>query len=225
MLIQLKESGCKNMIKLLIIENQRLIGEGFRSILENDCEIEVVDLACDAYEAIELCKKHSPDVMLMDLHLPVWDGIEGVRMMKSLYNHIKVLILSSLDDFRSVSEALKNGADGYILKDMTPDKLLAAIKDTVKGLNIIDEKVYHNIVKKFNEPAKKNSEYGLTEREKMVIELVVHGNSNKLIASALNITEGRVKNIITRVLEKLDLSDRTSLAVFAVNNKLFKQIV
>ncbi len=128
-------------------------------------------------------------------------------------------MLTTFDDDEMVSEALKNGADGYILKDINAEKLISTIKGTAKGLNVIDENVYQNIVNKFNQPDNLKPEHALTDKEIRLIELVVYGKSNKEIAAKLAITEGRVKNIITNILSKLGLSDRTSLAVYAVKNK------
>jgi DNA-binding NarL/FixJ family response regulator len=207
------------LIKVLITEDKRLIGEGFKFIIESDEEINVVGLALNGYEALEMCKIHKPDLVLMDLKMPCCDGIEGTKLIKSFSANIKVLVLTTFDDDEMVSEALKNGADGYILKDINAEKLISTIKGTAKGLNVIDENVYQNIVNKFNQPDNQKPEYALTEREINLIELVVYGKSNKEIAAKLNITEGRVKNIITNILSKLGLSDRTSLAVYAVKNK------
>ncbi len=207
------------MIKVLITEDKRLIGEGFKFIIESDEEIKVVGLALNGYEALELCKIHKPDLVLMDLKMPCCDGIEGTKLIKSFSANIKVLVLTTFDDDEMVSEALKNGADGYILKDINAEKLISTIKGTAKGLNVIDENVYQNIVNKFNQPDNQKPEHALTDREIRLIELVVYGKSNKEIAAKLAITEGRVKNIITNILSKLGLSDRTSLAVYAVKNK------
>ncbi|QNU67286.1 response regulator transcription factor [Ruminiclostridium herbifermentans] len=207
------------MIKVLITEDKRLIGEGFKFIIESDEEINVVGLALNGYEALEMCKIHKPDLVLMDLKMPCCDGIEGTKLIKSFSANIKVLVLTTFDDDEMVSAALKNGADGYILKDINAEKLISTIKGTVEGLNVIDENVYQNIVNKFNQPDNQKPEYALTDREIKLIELVVYGKSNKEIAANLNITEGRVKNIITSILSKLGLSDRTSLAVYAVKNK------
>lgn len=207
------------LIKVLITEDKRLIGEGFKFIIESDEEINVVGLAMNGYEALELCKIHKPNLVLMDLKMPCCDGIEGTKLIKSYSANIKVLVLTTFDDDEMVSEALKNGADGYILKDINAEKLISTIKGTAKGLNVIDENVYQNIVNKFNQPDNQKPEYALTDKEIRLIELVVYGKSNKEIAAKLTITEGRVKNIITNILSKLGLSDRTSLAVYAVKNK------
>ncbi len=204
---------------MLITEDKRLIAEGFKFLVESDDEISVVGLALNGYEALEQCKICKPDLVLMDLKMPDCDGIEGTKLIKSFSTNIKVLVLTTFDDDEMVAEALKNGADGYILKDINAEKLISTIKGTAKGLNIIDENVYQNIVNKLKQPNNKKPEYTLTDREITLIELVVCGKSNKEIAAKLNITEGRVKNIITNILSKLGLSDRTSLAVYAVKNK------
>ncbi len=207
------------MIKVLIAEDRRLIADGIKFIIESDNEIEVVGLAMNGKEAFELCKIHNPDLVLMDLKMPSYDGIEGTKLIKNYSSDIKVLVLTTFDDTECVSEALKNGADGYLLKDINAEKLISTIKGVAKGLNVIDENVYQNIVNRFNQTDSKKPEYTLTEREINLIELVVYGKSNKEIAAELNITEGRVKNIITNILSKLGISDRTSLAVYAVKNK------
>jgi len=210
------------MIKVLIAEDQRLIGEGIKFIIEKSCEIEVVGIAKNGFEALELCKRFLPDVVLMDLKMPVCDGIEATKLIKFFMVKIKILILTTFDDEESVSEALKNGADGYLLKDISSEQLIATIKNVVIGLIIIDEKVYHNIVKKFDSNLRKDEVHHLlTKREKAVISLVIYSKTNKEIAFELEITEGRVKNIITSILKKLELVDRTALAVYAIKNKIY----
>ncbi|MCX7708591.1 MAG: response regulator transcription factor [Clostridia bacterium] len=214
------------MIKVVIADDQVILRESLKFIVEQDPEIEVVGCAGNGREALKQCDQLIPNIVLMDIMMPGCDGVEGTRLIKEKYSSIKVLILTTFNDDENISKALKNGADGYILKDIKPEELILAIKSVARGLGIIHKNAMSSVVKQFNS----NQETGtqkdlninveLTEREIGIIKLIVDGNNNKEIASELFLTEGSVKNIITGILAKLKLKDRTQLAVFAVKNNL-----
>lgn len=213
------------MIKVLIVDDQLILRESLKFIIEQDSDIKVVGCACNGLEAVEFCKKNPPDVILMDIKMPVCDGIEGTKLIKSQFETVKIMVLTTFNDDENISKALKNGADGYILKDIMPDELILAIRSINKGLNIIHKNALNSVVRQFNandtvELQARSIKVDLTDREISIVELIVDGKSNKEIAAVLFITEGTVKNIITGILEKLELKDRTQLAVFAVRNKL-----
>lgn len=213
------------MIKVMLVDDQTMLRQSLKFIIEQDSKIEVVGSAGNGKEAFELCEELLPDVVLMDIMMPECDGVEGTRLIKSKYPHIKVIILTTFNNDENVKSALKNGAAGYILKDLDPDDLILAIKSVSKGMSIMHQNVFDSVVKRVNEeeeeaPEKAQSAVHLTDREISVIRLIVDGKSNKEIGAILFITEGSVKNVVTGILEKIGLKDRTQLAVYAVKNHL-----
>ncbi len=213
------------MIKVMLVDDQTMLRQSLKFIIEQDSKIEVVGLAGNGKEAFELCREVLPDVVLMDIMMPECDGVEGTRLIKSKYPSVKVIILTTFNNDENVKNALKNGAAGYILKDLDPDDLILAIKSVAKGMSIMHQNVFDSVVKRVNEeeekaPEKTKSAVHLTDREISVIRLIVDGKSNKEIGAILFITEGSVKNVVTGILEKIGLKDRTQLAVYAVKNHL-----
>jgi DNA-binding NarL/FixJ family response regulator len=208
------------MIKIAIIDDQFILREGLKYIIESDSEIEVVGCATNGREALELCEQYKPDLVLMDIIMPEVDGVEATRLIKEKYGaQIKVVILTTFSDDEHIVRAIANGADGFILKDIQPADLFRTIKSTVAGLSIIEEGSLSSVVKKL----KTNREIpriDLTDREKSVLRLIVEGKDNKEIALELYLTEGSVRNIVSGILRKLDLRDRIQLAIFAVKNEL-----
>lgn len=217
------------MTKLLIVDDHKLIRECFKKILDGRDDFAVIGCASDGYEALAFCENETPDVILMDLMMPICDGIEATRLIKIKHPHIKVLILSSSNYSEDVSKALLNGADGYVLKDIGTEELIISIKSTLHGFEIIQKDLFKTISfpSSFNSMNKKTKvitindmEIKLSERELKIIQMVTDGYSNKDISSELFIAEGTVKNAMTEIIAKLQLKDRTQLAVYAIRNKL-----
>ncbi|HEY9061511.1 MAG TPA: response regulator transcription factor [Pseudobacteroides sp.] len=214
------------MIKVLIVDDQAMLRQSLKFIIEQDSAIEVAATAGNGEDAFRLCSELNPDVVLMDIMMPVCDGIEGTRIIKSTYPNIKVIILTTFNNDENIKNALQNGAAGYLLKDADPEDLILAIKSVAKGMSIIHHDVFDNVVKKVShiEPQKSTEVNGpdihFTDRELDVIRLIVDGKSNKEIGSELFITEGTVKNIITGTLDKAGVKDRTQLAVYAIKNHI-----
>lgn len=215
------------MIKVIIIDDQVILRESLKFIVEQDPEIEVVGLGGNGKEALELCGKLAPDVVLMDIMMPICNGVEGTKLIKAKFNAIRVIILTTFNDEENISMAIKNGADGYVLKDIKPDELILAVKSVAKGFSIMHHTALDTVAKQIDNDTEltqpkqgPKSDINITDRELSIIRLIVDGKSNKEIASCIFITEGSVKNIITNILEKLNLKDRTQLAVFAVKNNI-----
>lgn len=214
------------MIKVLIVDDQAMLRQSLKFIIEQDLGIKVEATAGNGEDAFKLCGELKPDVVLMDIMMPVCDGIEGTRLIKSKYPNIKVIILTTFNNDENIKNALQNGAAGYLLKDADPEDLILAIKSVAKGMSIIHHDVFDNVVKKVGdiEPHKPSEEINtsihFTDRELDVIRLIVDGKSNKEIGAELFITEGSVKNIITGTLDKAGLKDRTQLAVYAIKNRI-----
>jgi DNA-binding NarL/FixJ family response regulator len=216
------------MIKVLIVDDQIILRESLKFIIEQDSDINVVGLAGNGKEALSMCEKLNPDVVLMDIMMPECDGVEGTRLIKSKYETIKVIILTTFNDEKNVSTAIKNGADGYVLKDISPDQLILAIKSVFKGFSIMQQSTLNTFA---DSKEKRNNKKSITvkvkgvniklgKNELEILNLIVEGKSNKEIAETMFITEGTVKNTISHMLGKLNLKDRTQLAVFAVKNNI-----
>lgn len=214
------------MIKIIIADDLSMLRQGIQVILEQDSEIEVCALASNGKEAFELCEVHKPDVVLMDMRMPDFDGAYGTRMIKEKYPDIRVLVLTTFDDDETVAEAMEGGADGYILKEMDNEKIIQSVKAVSSGINVFGPNVYSGIQKKITEPAKQNAQTNtdavsdLSPRELEIMILIAEGLDNKNIAAKLFLAEGTVRNNISRMLDKLNLKDRTQLAVYAVKNNI-----
>ncbi|EKQ50378.1 MULTISPECIES: response regulator transcription factor [unclassified Clostridium] len=217
------------MTRVIIAEDQRLLRESFKNIIENNSDIQVIACASNGEEAYNLCKEHEPEVVLMDLSMPICNGTEATKLIKLNFPSVKVLILTASNDKMDVTDAISNGADGYILKDISTEELILSIKSASLGLGIITKDVLSPIVsnlRKENKKTKKKTlniegiNIFLTEREIKIVSMIVDGKDNKEIGASLFIAEGTVKNIITEIISKLQLKDRTQLAVYAVKNGL-----
>ncbi|MBE6851920.1 MAG: response regulator transcription factor [Ruminococcus sp.] len=213
------------MIKIIIADDLSMLRQGIQVVLEQDSELKVSALAADGKEAFELCAEHRPDVVLMDMRMPEYDGAYGTRLIKESYPETKVLILTTFDDDETVAEAMECGADGYILKEMENTKIIQAVKAVNSGINVFGPNVYSGIQKKLStatRSAEKNSDTypELSARERDIIILIAEGFDNKDIAARLFLAEGTIRNNISKMLDKLGLKDRTQLAVFAVKNNI-----
>jgi len=198
------------------------------TVLEQDSELEVVALAENGKEAFEKCGVYQPDVVLMDMRMPDYDGAFGISNIKEKYPDIKVLVLTTFDDEETIEKAVRSGADGYILKEMADEKVIVSVKSVHAGISVFGSGVYNTMrVQMEQGPDKKNtasaiaeSDQSFSDRERDMLRLVAQGYDNKEIASELFLAEGTVRNQISRLLEKLELKDRTQLAVYAVKHGL-----
>jgi len=207
------------LIKVVIAEDVDILRNGLKTIIEQDEEIEICGLAANGDEAFSLCEIHTPDLVLMDMRMPVCDGETATKNIKQAFPEIKVLILTTFDDKDTVNAAMTSGADGYILKSVDEKKLVHAIKSTLAGISVIGSEVFDNIRNRYFSGDFNPSM--LSEREREILSQLAAGNSNKDIAKALFLSEGTVRNLISNLLEKLKVKDRTQLAVFAVKNNFY----
>lgn len=208
------------MIKVLIADDVEILRRGLEAVLSQDSEINVVGQAANGKEALEMCIKRSPDVVLMDMRMPVYDGEYGTRQIKTHFPNIKVLVLTTFDDSETVQKAVACGADGYILKEMENEKIINAVKTVHSGINVFGASVFSSIRQNMPVSQPAASGFELSERDRELMALICDGCDNKEIAAKLFLAEGTVRNNISRLLEKLGLKDRTQLAVFAVKNNL-----
>ena len=207
------------MINVVIVDDVQILRAGLKAVLMQDGGINIAGEASDGKEAYEMCVRLRPDVVLMDMRMPGFDGSYGTRQIKEKLPGVKVLVLTTFDDKETVSKAMAAGADGYILKEMDNDQIINSIKTVAGGINVFCDNVFRSIRKESSVPQDARS-LDLTEREIEFLKLICEGCDNKEIASRLFLAEGTVRNGISRLLEKLKLKDRTQLAVFAIKNDL-----
>ena len=205
-------------IKIIIADDSDFVRDGMRIILEVDEDFKVIGCARNGREAIELAKENAPDIFLMDIQMPEMDGIEATKYIVE-HNLGKVLILTTFDDDELVQNALKNGAKGYLIKNHTPEHLKHMIKSVYNGTSVMEEAILENLAKNTDVKTGGFCEDGYTAREMDIIKAVAEGLSNKEIANRLFISEGTVKNYITSILAKENLSHRTALAVYYLTGK------
>lgn len=214
-------------IKVLIADDIMILRQGLKAVLEQDEGIEVVALAQNGKEAYEKSRVFMPDVVLMDMRMPDYDGAYGIHAIKEKLEDVRVLVLTTFDDEETIERALASGADGYILKEMEDEKVIASVKSVYAGMNIFGDGVYRAMRNRMEQAVGKKEikkqesiTAAFTSRERDVLKLIAQGNDNKEIAEILFLAEGTVRNQISKLLEKLSLKDRTQLAVYAVKNGL-----
>jgi len=213
-------SETENKIKIIIADDSFVFRESIKELLSRDPELLIAALASNGKEAFELCCGHKPDVIIMDVRMPICNGIEGTRLIKSHMPDVKVIILTTFEDRDYITEAIKYGAEGYVLKDSGYDHIRMIIKSVYRGYPVFHKKALDSVAQSISENKPEKVEISLSETEQKILRLVVQGRSNKQIAFILGLSEGRIKNILTELFEKTNTADRTQLAVFAVRNDL-----
>ncbi|WP_002151354.1 response regulator [Bacillus cereus] len=210
------------MIRIMIVDDQSLIRDGLAMILNLRPELEVVGTASDGDEVVQKVKQLQPEIILMDIRMPRMNGVEGTRLVREQFPHIKVLMLTTFSDSELIFEALEQGASGYLLKDMETDVIVQAILTVYGGGAVLPQDITAQIVKELKKtkvavecPTPEQLEQ-LTEREVDVLREIGLGLNNKEIAEKLFITEGTVKNHVSNLISKLELRDRTQAAIYAV---------
>jgi two-component system, NarL family, response regulator LiaR len=207
------------MIKLLICDDQYVVREGLKAIFETDTSLQVVGTAADGAEALELIPQLQPDLVLMDLKMPVMNGVQATRHIRQKYPKVKILVLTTYDADEWVFDAIRSGAAGYLLKDTQREALIAAVKDTMAGKTPVDAavagKLFAQVVQGTPGPQSALVDT-LTEREKDILRLLGAGLPNADIAARLCFSEGTVRNYISSILDKLGVADRTQAAVLAL---------
>jgi len=221
----------KAVITIALIDDHKLFREGVKRILSYEPSFEVVAEANDGSEAKDLIEQYAPDVVLMDINMPEVNGIEATRELIEHYPDTKVIILSIHEDETYVTHALQSGAQGYLLKEIDTESLMEAIKVVHEGGSYLHPKITHNLVEEYRkliEDKESNTamtpvEYRkplhlLTRRECQVLQLLSEGQSNRKIAETLVISEKTVKNHVSNILQKMEVTDRTQAVVTAIKN-------
>ena len=205
------------MIKILLVDDEMLIRRGLKALLKLEESLEIVGEAENGEIAISQIEKLQPDVVLMDVRMPVMDGVAATREINRRFPNIKILILTTFNDDEYVTQALKYGAAGYLLKDTPSEELAQAIRFVHKGYTQLGPGIGKKAISQIpvNNPDPPQSWQELTPREQEILKLIASGASNKEIAKSLYLSEKTVKNYVTSILGKLELRDRTQAAIFA----------
>ncbi|MEW2140685.1 response regulator transcription factor [Streptomyces sp. NPDC005409] len=207
-------------IGVLLVDDHQVVRRGLRTFLEVQEDIEVVGEASDGEEGIARAEELRPDVILMDVKMPGTDGIEALRRLRELANPARVLIVTSFTEQRTVVPALRAGAAGYVYKDIDPEALAGAIRSVHAGHVLLQPEVAHALLSQDDQSPSAGRAGSLTDREREVLGLIADGRSNREIARALVLSEKTVKTHVSNILMKLDLSDRTQAALWAVRHGL-----
>jgi DNA-binding NarL/FixJ family response regulator len=208
-------------IRILIADDHHVVRRGLVFFLKTQKDIEIIGEAKNGAEAVQLAEKLQPDLILMDLMMPVMDGIEATREIKEKHgNTVQILMLTSFSDQNHVIPAIEAGAAGYQLKDIEPDELVNSIRKLLSGENSLHPKATNHLLTRITKQDPPHKIHALTKREKDVLVELAKGKSNKEIASSLYITEKTVKTHISNIFSKLEVSDRTQAALYAVKHNL-----
>jgi DNA-binding NarL/FixJ family response regulator len=213
-------------IRVLVVDDQSMVRAGFRLLLADEPDIEVVAEAGNGREAVTYAARVRPDVILMDIRMPELDGLEATRRILATDTTARVLILTTFDLDDYVFEALRSGASGFVLKDDPPEQLLAAVRTIAAGEALLSPAVTRRVIRHFTRLNTHQPPPGvsmLTTRELQVFELITRGLSNAEIGRELFISDTTVKTHVTRLLQKLDLRDRVQAIVLAYQTGLFDQ--
>ena len=207
-------------IRVLLADDHILFRKGLASLVAAQADVEVVGEAGDGLEALQKARELKPDIILMDIHMPNCDGIKATRLIKAELPNVRIVMLTVSDEDEDLFEAIKGGAQGYLLKNLRPEALFDMLRGTMQGEAPVSPVMATKILGEFAQRTKKKEGVvptaALTGREKEILALVVNGISNKEIAGRLFITEGTVKNHLHNILEKLHLENRVQAATYAL---------
>ncbi len=216
-------------IKVILADDHNLFRKMLFHLLSDEDDIEVIGEASTGKEALDQCKEKNPDILILDINMPVMDGLEAIRLLHEENNNIKVIILTAIEDDDYIFKFIREGATAYLLKDTTPQEMLKTIRAAYYGESLIQAKVMKKILNEFcklsEQKEKKvqpitNSKAldSLTEREKEVLSLIAKGMNNKEIASSLVISEATVKTHVANLMNKLEKRDRVELVLYALKS-------
>jgi len=230
----MEEAGRAPRVRILIAEDQALVRRGTAVLLSMEPDMEVVGQACDGIEAVEMAKRLAPEIVLMDLHMPRLGGVAATREITRTLPGTQVLVLTTLDDDETVFEAVRAGAHGYLLKDVTEQELLETVRALRRGESRLTPQIARKVMDQFRRLAE-SSEYPpnadgtaakrecatetLSEKEEKILNLITEGMSNRQIAQVVFLAEGTVKNYVSRIMEKLHANTRTALAVISTRQR------
>ncbi|MCM3569794.1 response regulator transcription factor [Neobacillus mesonae] len=210
-------------MEIIIVDDQGIVRDGLKMLLSLNEEIQVIGEAANGEELLSLLKTKVPDVILMDIRMPVMNGIEATKAVKAQYPKVKVIILTTFNEDEYIFNGLKNGADGFMLKDSDLEEIIKSIKAAYEGTLMLHSQVTSKLINalqnipEYPSPSSvetKDLSKLLTPREMEVVEQIMQGKSNKTISTTLFLTEGTVKNYVSRILDKLELKSRSELIIY-----------
>jgi len=210
-----------SLIRVLIVDDQRLMRDGLRTLIELETDLDITGEAADGLEAVSAYRDLEPDIVLMDIQMPNLNGVEATRRIKADWPEANILILTTFDDDEYIFEALRAGASGYLLKDVSGKELASAIRTVAEGGTLIAPSVARKVVSEFARLKPASSETAeslpepLSKREIEILKVLAQGHTNKEIADQLHLAEGTVKNYVTSILQKIGARDRTQAALRA----------
>ncbi len=229
-----EDAGPAPRVRILIAEDQALVRRGTAVLLSMEPDMEVVGQACDGIEAVEMAKRLAPEIVLMDLHMPRQGGVAATREITRTLPGTQVLVLTTMNDDETVFEAVRAGALGYLLKDVTEQELLDTIRALRRGESRLTPQIARKVMDQFRRLAESSGYPGnvdgapakreyptetLSEKEERILHLITDGMSNRQIAHAMFLAEGTVKNYVSRIMEKLHANTRTALAVISTKQR------
>ena len=208
------------MIRVLLVDDDRLILESLKILLELQEDLKVVETCKNGQEALDVLKEQDVDVVLMDIRMPIMDGVQATKAIKELHRRMKIILLTTFKEDEDIKEAIGYGAEGYILKSQSSDSIIESIRSVFKGNTVYQKEVMTSLtdsLKKMPEPLPMKVD--LTPREMEILKGIGEGKSNREISRELFLGEGTVRNYITKLLDKLELRDRTQLAIYYLNHR------
>ncbi|UOE95275.1 MULTISPECIES: response regulator [Bacillaceae] len=209
------------MIKVLLAEDQVMVRQGLKMMIETDEEITVTGEANNGKEAVSLCEKQQFDIAILDIRMPEMDGLAAAKVLRSRFPHMKIVMLTTFDDNEYVLDALKLGASGYMLKNGDTESLIRSIKSALNGGLSLEDHVAAKVMPVLlNHEKEETVDPTLTPRERAILTCIGEGLNNKEVAERLGLSVGTVKNQTSHILEKLQLRDRTQLAIYAIRHRL-----
>ena len=211
-------------IRILVVEDQTVVRDGIVAILSCQPDLEIVGEAENGIRAVELARKHRPDVVILDLVMPLLDGLSTIPKLKEIDSDIRILVLTSFSESDRVYQAIKAGAMGYLLKDTTRVQLLQSIRDVACGQASIHPSIAMKVIHEFNQESVSAGMEPLTQRESETLRLIARGLSNQEIANALVVNERTIAKYVSNILNKLHVSNRTQAALYAIREGLTVEI-
>lgn len=209
------------MIRILLAEDQVMVRQGLKMMIETDPKFRVTGEASNGKDAVLLCESNTFDIVVLDIRMPVMDGLEAARIIHIRWPKCKIIILTTFNDDEYALQALKSGANGYMLKDAEPEELIRALRSCLAGgLSLQDHVAAKVMPRLIKQTEVKEVDPSITPRELDIIKQVGEGRSNKEISEALCLSVGTVKNHISLILDKLQLRDRTQLAIYAIRHNV-----
>ncbi len=211
-------------IRILVVEDQTVVRDGIVAILSCQPDLDIVGEAENGIRAVELARKHRPEVVILDLVMPLQDGLTTIPQLKLIDPDIRILVLTSFSESDRVYQAIKAGAMGYLLKDTTRTQLLQSIRDVACGQASIHPSIAMKVIHEFDQESESDGMEPLTQRESETLRLIARGLSNQEIANALVVNERTIAKYVSNILNKLHVSNRTQAALYAIREGLTTEV-